>query len=499
MIAITYHLTLEQPALITGLEGDPNTKTSLSYIPGSVLRGTLIGRHLDRVGKAELDSTGLAERQRFLSPATRYLNAYPQLNGKRALPTPASLVKAKLSEYTEHLIVAGSTPDENPKSGGTTIYDFAVAGDEEVQQPKGINKPYCCVDGAYVSFTKPLRRISIHTARDPIRGRATAEKGAVFQYNALAAGTTFAGAILCEHATDADAIAELLDTPELRIGGARTAGYGQVQLTDVQRHEAAMWREVDVNVAATEGELRITCLSPCIVRDGQGNISVDLGDALSREFQLGLEVIPQKTHRQVCTIGGFNRKWGLPLCQTQAIDAGSVFVFKWPAVGDEAALAATLQGLLAAGIGERRNDGFGRIAVNWQTRRRLTVAKYKPTRQRDVATQPTVTNIAIVQRMAERILRQKLDRNLAECVTSLRIQGGGQEHGISNSQLSRLRTEVRATLAYLQAQTNEPTANTAPSLSGLQAFVKGYKQTARRQLERVAHYHEATTTALILG
>ena len=36
-------MTAEQPLLLTSLQGDPNSSVSFSYIPGSVVRGALIG------------------------------------------------------------------------------------------------------------------------------------------------------------------------------------------------------------------------------------------------------------------------------------------------------------------------------------------------------------------------------------------------------------------------------------------------------------------------
>ncbi len=60
-------------------------------------------------------------------------------------------------------------------------------------------------------------------------------------------------------------------------------------------------------------------------------------------------------------IGGFNRKWGLPLPQALAVRMGSVLVFKDP--GCDPTL---LDDLEVRGIGERRAEGFGRIAFNRQ-------------------------------------------------------------------------------------------------------------------------------------
>lgn len=48
MKAITFLLHTTQPLLATSLQGDPNSDISFPYIPGSMIRGVLIGRYLQR-------------------------------------------------------------------------------------------------------------------------------------------------------------------------------------------------------------------------------------------------------------------------------------------------------------------------------------------------------------------------------------------------------------------------------------------------------------------
>lgn len=57
MKTIHYQITLEEPVLVTALEGDPNTATSFSYLPGSVLRGAIIGRYMRQKQLKRLDDT----------------------------------------------------------------------------------------------------------------------------------------------------------------------------------------------------------------------------------------------------------------------------------------------------------------------------------------------------------------------------------------------------------------------------------------------------------
>ena len=55
MKAITFLLHTKQPLLATSLQGDPNSDVSFSYIPGSMIRGVLIGRYLHCHGLQSTD------------------------------------------------------------------------------------------------------------------------------------------------------------------------------------------------------------------------------------------------------------------------------------------------------------------------------------------------------------------------------------------------------------------------------------------------------------
>ncbi|NJK73166.1 MAG: hypothetical protein HC942_02095 [Microcoleus sp. SU_5_6] len=55
MKAITFSLHTKQPLLATSFQGDPNSDVSCSYIPGSMIRGAIIGRYLKHHNLSELD------------------------------------------------------------------------------------------------------------------------------------------------------------------------------------------------------------------------------------------------------------------------------------------------------------------------------------------------------------------------------------------------------------------------------------------------------------
>ncbi|MCP4646813.1 MAG: RAMP superfamily protein, partial [bacterium] len=89
MNGLSYTLRLIEPVLLNSLEGgDANSAKSLSYIPGSVIRGAVISAYLKSNHFADADDSQF--RSLFLDGSTRYLHAFPDDEGYRTLPTPLS-------------------------------------------------------------------------------------------------------------------------------------------------------------------------------------------------------------------------------------------------------------------------------------------------------------------------------------------------------------------------------------------------------------------------
>ncbi len=451
MIALTFTLELKEPLLMTAIEGDPNSAVSLPFVPGSALRGALVGRYL-----ADTDGDDLAAdvdaRQLFFDAQTRYLNAYPVDNkGHRTLPTPNAWKKRKGD--------AGDAYD---------VYDLSV--DPEPQgiydewQPKPEASPFCRIDGANSDLYQVEKQVNIHTMRDPKAGRATLEQGAVFRYEALAPGQILAGVILCPDEETANTLKTLLEADKtLLLGGSQSAGYGLSTILEVQRDDK--WQEVAHDLSTPAGRLTLTLLSDAILRDATGQYTAFLTPEILAEY-LGVVLTPDRTRTFVKpgVVGGFNRKWGLPLPQTPVARAGSVFTFE---VGEANIPAEHLQTLIEDGIGERRAEGFGRVAANWHAQHAELQAHHeKPQLRPPQPGSLTDESVSLAQAMATRMLRRQLDIALRDQVLKLNIQGE-----IRNTQLSAVRTRVRTALA---------TEEVAP----ITGYLDELKQVGQEQFEK---------------
>jgi CRISPR-associated protein Csx10 len=415
MKALTYRLRLLEPVLVAQAEGgEENSAVGLPFIPGSAVRGALVARYLARNAIANLATDGKARRL-FLDGAICFLNAYPWLEDSRLLPRP-------LSWFVEKDRVGDlSAP----------ILDGAVAPVGSLKQPKPPPGEFCALTGDEVALHTPLRQMNVHIAL--INANRRGEENKVYRYDALAEGAVFAGVVLAREASELEGIETLLAPEELQIGAAHTAGYGRVKIEAVDR--PAYWEEYLPGGDPDDGVLVVTLISDAILRGEGGQVGADLDKALSAA--LGLPAVgPLRACRRVRVVAGFNRKWSLPLTQSWALQAGSVIVYAGGAGLDRAALQAAEE----EGIGERRAEGFGRVAINWHTHAFLNRYEFQP----DVPSPPDLSggSKALAKQMAQRRLRLLLEQYLAGAVS--RLEPAPRP---PNAQLSRVRNAVQEGLA----------------------------------------------------
>ncbi len=158
MQLITYDIELLEPLLATSLDGDPNSSVSYNMIPGSVLRGALIGGY----GIQKMDTE---TRRLFFDGTTQFLNAYPLAYDEEfeerheTHPLPLSLRKLK-QEPSKVVDFAHGLWDKVERLGASLFGRF---------------------EGQQLHLYKMERRITIHTQRHREYGRARREQGAVYQ------------------------------------------------------------------------------------------------------------------------------------------------------------------------------------------------------------------------------------------------------------------------------------------------------------------------------
>ncbi len=420
MKALTFTLKLLEPLLIANpVSGDENSATGLNFIPGSVIRGALA--HLFSKGK----QGDLADKtfKRLFFGDTRFLNGYLRVADTRSLPTPCSWYRPK------------DSADSDP------VIDLAVVATSD-QQLKLLKQPFAVNKGAPFQLTgenrdrtdndalpsvvldEPNGHLRVHILQNDRMNAVQSGSGTVFRYEAMAAGQEFSGAILSDDDDVLNLLSELLKNATLKLGKSRSAGYGSVQPSNPTIESD--WREYTAMHELTN-HIVVTLLSDVILRNRDtGAFASDLAPVVTAE--------PVKIFAKTHAIGGFNLTWGLPLTQAQAIQAGSVFVFECSDT-----LAKSLRSAETDGIGERRIDGYGRIAINWHTAPELKVALPQQPNAYNQAVPLTRTSAEhdLAQQMVDRIWRSQLDVALRYAITQAKLIAPPR-----NTQLSRMRTLV---------------------------------------------------------
>jgi CRISPR-associated protein Csx10 len=448
MKAIIFSLHTRQPLLATSFQGDPNSDVSYSYIPGSMVRGAIIGRYMKHNRLSELDLASEEVRRLFFDAnSTCFLNAYLESHdGKRTLPVPRSWFKEKDAELTDELSV--------------DVYDFSVDKESQLDSPKFFGEGFWSKERGAIKFYKEKRRINIHNCRDRKKGRSTQTKldsktnqfqgeGEIFRYEAIDSGQTFQAVILCSDDATAKLLTNLLEmSPDIWLGGSQSAGYGYTKISKI--NYLKNWNEVDISAEARtdRDSFTITLISDLILRDeygqyaiippsAQNQISAPLTKEIKRVLDLNTELKPHISFASSVLIGGFNRKWGLPLPQVTALAAGSVFVFEESSITPEQIRQLEIQG-----IGERKIEGFGRIAVNWLSQGKFWVSQPEKEIALESPQLKTYAALNLAVQMAERLLNQKIEQALQQYIGRTEIKGD-----ISNSQLSRLQVFARQALS----------------------------------------------------
>lgn len=426
-LVITIH-TIEPLLLSKPASGEENSSTTYDHIPGSAIRGAVIQAYMNQKDKQELDiHEDSPDRRLFFDGGCVFLNGYPTHpeTKTRSLPVPFLWQVPKdevLSERPNFINMSLAEPEVRTVYKSHTCKYFTTLNNDVL-----LHKP-------------SLSSIPHNASTDA--NRKDASTSTIFRYTAISSGQSFKSAILCATDDLLEIIKDCLADGVMFLGGSHRAGYGRVQ---VETELLDDWVEFEAAGGLKDTDtVSVTLLSDAIIRDEDGRSGAGFDEAFSR--LLGLEQSLEHldaSRWQLALVGGYNRKWGLPLPQEWAYRAGSTFVY---AAADFDAFPDI--SLLNQGIGERKTEGFGRIAVNLSVRsefqgRKALSAVWKPPQASDELSEPSAQ---MARSLVNTRLKYLLDRKLAEFI-------GGNIGSVSRpprkSQLSRLRNA--ANRAYTQA------------------------------------------------
>jgi CRISPR-associated protein Csx10 len=430
---LPFTLTLDAPVIVTTFGGDPNSSRTLPYLPGSLFRG-VAARNL---GDPEKDPQKWDEFRDFvLGGKVRWLNAYPVYNDLRSLPVPESLRREKKS-YDEKEV---------------NLVDLAAHLEDWPEDPLERVPHSFLTFEADSSLVQPKIGAQLHHQRDRIKGRAWKDSsgqnhGTIFVYEYLEAGQQFGGLVqLCGESEDeclklAEKIKNLLGE-KIFIGRSKRARYGgvaKVTWKDPQEQE----REIEYSGRSglrplwsniSKGQrFRLFLIADAIVRHPEtGQIDPQAFPLLiERIFKDRVQIIFKAFGYTVR--GGFNRKWRLEIPQVFAVKAGSLLLLE----AKEDISEAEIQTLIHEGIGERKEEGFGRFILLDKPLKTLFVRLPQDSEEVE---QPESGPPELVRFMEKRILLKYAKATAMEKGLEMARDA---EKIPSNSILGRLRTPLR--------------------------------------------------------
>ena len=451
---LRYTLTLEAPAIVSTLCGDPNSSITQRFIPGGNLRGVLAGELINKGASGESD-----DFQRLIVEGdVRFLHAYPGNGSVRSLPTPIPWrkVKGKAGTVAHDLTAYTGQIDAQTKFQAGDNGELSIDPVETwpTETLTGVEFPFLEFSGSTTREVNVRKDAKSHQQRDRVKGRSWKDKnenphGALFALEYLEPGQSFHGLIQVmsdsndETETIIGKIKEILNQRQVAVGRSRRAGYGGAATVSFGSTEdqEVLWGDVQQNDVPAESQFRAYLVSACIVRDpSTGQLDpCALPGLLVKRFggEAVVDVERKRTFWDFETVGGFNRKWRLEVPQALAVKAGSILALK----AKQAISAAALRQIEHDGFGERRIEGFGRLVFlkhGKSLQLSITPAEALHRQISEPTTEPPAFVRFLQQRLLSAAFSRSLDREVKAIVGDLRTS-----RIPTGSLLGRLRIPLR--------------------------------------------------------
>jgi CRISPR-associated protein Csx10 len=362
---------------------------TLDYIPGTALRGALAEAYLAQHGNPDDTFHAL-----FLSEQVFYGDLWPAASDGTTVLIPATARACKRyglkhnESFRDALLDALSRRHDGAKCKHLVLCNG---------RQKECDEPLDRVNDHYLGDLKsadPISagfRLRVSTAIE--RATGTVAREMLFTQHTLTgkrkarekdgyenkAPLFFQGTLRLSNPALQDELARLLQSAtSLFLGSGRSRGLGEVEVkawteTTVANSLPDRWQKF--NDAAQHGGgnpdihyFSLTLLSHLALRDGL--LCPVLGKIKPQHFGLpdGVAWVRYKDSDQsvlflsAVTVPGWNVALGLPKPDTVALARGSVLLGQCDS-GQEQAVLARLAEIETEGVGERRGEGFGRVAA----------------------------------------------------------------------------------------------------------------------------------------
>lgn len=346
---VQYTLHLEEPVKM-GRQGSQTSTEALTYLAGSTIRGAVLTKVIrDWYGEESEDLAGNAEKRSTLFRDTYFYDAFPCVGNREMIPVPAVYYADK------HKVREARAEEEKNRSCPVSVHCCIsdVPSEGEVRLGAG---QYCCFEDRYIRNYSVHKEANLH-----IRVGKDEEDSAVFRYEAIAAGQDFTGLIRCKNEEEAEKYRKAVTGEIFYLGGSRGSGYGRCIVSSAELKSYEDVRSAYPASAGSESSgFTVYALSNLILlnKDGSetGYIPADLLESILKVSK----VRPVRAFSGITRTAGFNHTWKSDLVQRSSVTMGSVFTFACEGTPDPEGIRL----LEEKGIGQRRQEGFGRVLIN---------------------------------------------------------------------------------------------------------------------------------------
>jgi len=369
---IQMDITLKEKAIFSKNLSPGNMYNTFDYIPGSVLWGTFA----TRFPKSNMQKF----YETFFQEKVIFTNLYPAIDSEViALPLPLSTFACKYKPgWTKKIGIDGKKHN---------FYDYLLDTsklEKKCLLCQSIKKNF--VDGfyykekegnTYYSY-KVKKTVDMHNHIDD-ESQSTKKDNGLYSYEPLIKGQKFRGYIVLKGEwadfEDIIKIIESMNDKEISIGKGRNNGYGLsiINIIFDENYKLSDDKRLYINdkLDLLNNKFTITLLSDLFFRDNYGNYytyidELLLSNILNDEVNNYFPPENFKLTRSFCRskeVDGFNMKHKLPKNKMIGLQKGSSFCFKYYKL-DGQSLSKRLLEVERNGIGLRKSEGYGMIAIN---------------------------------------------------------------------------------------------------------------------------------------
>ena len=299
------------------------------YIPGTSIRGYVINT------LSQNEKVFKKYKKVLFSDSICFLNAYPADGGQELIPSLKGFYEDKNANGHIRNVLIDGTYDEGMKRAA--LGNFCRI-DEEILYYYSIG-------------TESIMKITIGS-------KPTDQK--VFRSEHISAGYSFISYIAIGEDVDTELYEEILkcfDCETVSFGNMRSQGFGKCKVTVCEDKTPQIFSKLPQNdLGGDNCEVYMILLSNTVMRGRNGEYCGLDTDVLAGLLDVA-DLKIKYCSTSVVTIHGYNRTIGLKSPTVPMYEQGSVFHLSF----SETISRDRMLRLVETGIGEKKNEGFGRI------------------------------------------------------------------------------------------------------------------------------------------